>query len=78
MIDGAATPLVVSDETWETKPGPITFNGVYGGEDHDARLEEHGWDIAPFKPSGTDTWQAAVKANKGTWLRAQATASAAG
>ena len=53
---------------------PITFNGVYGGEDHDARLEEAGWDIAPF-PRAADAanaWQPAVKANgPGCTLRPQ-------
>ena len=32
--------LLVSDESWKTANGPITFSCVYGGEDYDARLEE--------------------------------------
>ena len=50
---------------WSTSPGPITFNGVYGGEDMDARLVTPGWDVAPFAPglnnnsSGATGWQPA-------------------
>jgi alpha-L-rhamnosidase len=32
--------MLVSDESWKTASGPITFSCVYGGEDYDARLEE--------------------------------------
>lgn len=31
---------IVTDHTWQTAPGPITFSCIYGGEDYDARLEE--------------------------------------
>ena len=34
---------VVSDGTWRTIPSPVTFSSIYGGEDHDARLEQPGW-----------------------------------
>ncbi|HHV12029.1 MAG TPA: family 78 glycoside hydrolase catalytic domain [Clostridiales bacterium] len=34
---------VISDRNWMTKPGPITFSSMYGGEDYDARLEIPGW-----------------------------------
>lgn len=37
-----------SDETWKTHSGPITFSSIYGGEDHDARLEQSGWDAPGF------------------------------
>jgi hypothetical protein len=30
---------IVSDDSWKTASGPITFSCVYGGEDYDARLE---------------------------------------
>ena len=29
---------VVTDESWELLPSPITFNSIYGGESYDARL----------------------------------------
>ncbi|WP_213981027.1 family 78 glycoside hydrolase catalytic domain [Sphingomonas sp. dw_22] len=38
--------LIVSDESWVTRPGPITFSSIYGGEDHDARREIANWDRA--------------------------------
>lgn len=36
--------LVSSDEAWSTRPGPIVFSSIFGGEDHDARREIAGWD----------------------------------
>jgi hypothetical protein len=42
---------VVSDETWKTHAGPITFSSTYGGEDYDARREMNGWDHAGFDDS---------------------------
>ena len=32
---------VVSDASWQWALSPITFNSIYGGEDYDARMEEH-------------------------------------
>jgi alpha-L-rhamnosidase len=39
---------VVSDASWKTAAGPVTFSHVYGGEDYDARLESPGWDAPGF------------------------------
>ena len=39
---------VVSDASWKTKAGPITFSSTYGGEDFDARRDIAGWDGASF------------------------------
>lgn len=39
---------IISDETWKATPGPVTFSSIYSGEDHDAALEQQGWDIAGF------------------------------
>jgi alpha-L-rhamnosidase len=39
---------VISDGSWKTKPGPITFSSTYGGEDYDARRDIAGWDGASF------------------------------
>jgi alpha-L-rhamnosidase len=39
---------IVSDGSWKTRPGPITFSSTYGGEDYDARREIDGWDRAGF------------------------------
>ncbi len=33
----------ITDESWKTSEGPITFNNLYGGEDYDARKEIAGW-----------------------------------
>ena len=39
---------IVSDGTWKTSAGPITFSSIYGGEDYDANLEQKGWDTPNF------------------------------
>ena len=51
---------VVSDETWKSSPGPITFSSTYGGEDYDARLESQDWDRANFDDRG---WKAVEVVN---------------
>ena len=43
---------VVSDPTWRTAPGPITFSSIYGGEDYNAGLEQAGWATAAFQDKG--------------------------
>lgn len=39
---------IVSDRSWKTSAGPITFSSIYGGEDYDANLEQKGWDTSSF------------------------------
>lgn len=50
-LDSGETIRITSSPEWEMAPGPIYFSCVYGGEDYDARLEEHGWDMPHFKPA---------------------------
>jgi alpha-L-rhamnosidase len=45
---------LLSDGTWKTRRGPITFSSTYGGEDYDARREAGGWDAAGFDDAGWD------------------------
>jgi alpha-L-rhamnosidase len=40
---------VISDKSWKTASGPLTFSSIYGGEDYDARLAQKGWDTPFFK-----------------------------
>ncbi len=63
--------VVVSDESWRWSESPITFTCIFGGEDHDARLERAGWDSPGFDAAD---WPAAriVEAPAGR-LRAQPT-----
>ncbi|RTQ51613.1 alpha-L-rhamnosidase [Hymenobacter gummosus] len=42
---------VVSDASWQTTAGPVTFSSIYGGEDYDARKEQPGWDAPRFRPA---------------------------
>ncbi len=50
---------IVSDASWKTAPGPVTFSHVYGGEDYDARLDPPGWDRPGFDDRA---WAAVVAA----------------
>ena len=45
--DGS-TQILGTDEIWRTCAGPITFSGIYGGEDYDARLNPAGWELPGF------------------------------
>jgi hypothetical protein len=51
---------VVSDASWKSTDGPLTFSHVYGGEDFDARLEPAGWDNAGFDDQ---KWTPVVQTN---------------
>lgn len=37
------TEKIVTDESWQTVPGPVVRNSVFLGEHYDARLEQSGW-----------------------------------
>jgi len=41
---GGEIQHVVSDAGWQTRPGPILFSSIYGGEDVDGRFDLPGWD----------------------------------
>lgn len=43
LFEDGSEGFVVTDAAWTTRPGPITFSSIYGGEDFDARLEPKGW-----------------------------------
>ena len=51
---------IVTDDTWLTKPSPITMTGVYDGEVYDARLETPLWAEVGADESG---WQPVMLAN---------------
>ena len=55
--DDGSSETIVSNETWKTSTGPITYDSIYGGESYDARLERSGWDTASFDDSA---WQPAL------------------
>jgi alpha-L-rhamnosidase len=54
--DGAVE-YVGTDPSWRVHAGPVTYSSIYGGEDHDARLEPRGWDTPAFDDRG---WSGAV------------------
>ncbi|MBC8001828.1 MAG: family 78 glycoside hydrolase catalytic domain, partial [Opitutaceae bacterium] len=65
--------VISTDSQWRTTSGPITFSGVFGGEDHDARLDPAGWKQAGFNDSA---WSpATVATGPGGVLRGQSHAA---
>jgi alpha-L-rhamnosidase len=64
---------VVTDETWKTHAGPITFSSIYGGEDFDARLVQAGWNKPGFADS--DWTPAVVFTGESGILRGQSRAA---
>jgi alpha-L-rhamnosidase len=66
--NGSAT-TIMTDSSWTTTPGPITFSSIYGGEDYDAQQDHAGWDLPGYAPTG---WQQAIEvASPGGVLVAQ-------
>lgn len=60
---------IISDDSWKTSYGPITYSNVFGGEDYDARKEKDGWDSPDYNDS---EWVNAIIAGaSGGILRAQ-------
>ncbi|MEL0456057.1 glycoside hydrolase family 78 protein [Flavobacteriaceae bacterium SZ-1-7] len=68
-FDDGSEDLIQSDESWTYSDSPITYNGMFGGEDYDANLEQIGWNKPNFSNSN---WQPVVvqEAPKGE-LKAQ-------
>jgi len=66
--DGSVSNLI-SDESWKTAPGPITFTSIYGGEDYNANLEQPGWNTGNFNDA---KWQNAITVTGSPQLNAQA------
>jgi alpha-L-rhamnosidase len=61
---------IVSDRSWKSAEGPITFSSIYGGEDYDATKEQSGWD----KPGFDDhQWKSALITSGPLMLHAQKT-----
>jgi len=50
---------IVSDESWKTSAGPITYNDYSNGETYDARSEKTGWSAPGYNDS---SWSNAQKA----------------
>lgn len=55
--EDGTTGAVVSDDSWLTASSPVTFTSIYGGEDYDATLDQHGWSSPGFDAGN---WQKAV------------------
>ena len=66
--DDGSSDEVVSDETWKTFEGPITFSSIYGGEDYHATLEQDGWNTTHFSD---DFWKEVIVVDGPPVLQAQ-------
>lgn len=59
---------IVSDQSWKTAAGPVTFSSIYGGEDYDATLEQVGWATPKFDDKA---WRPAIAVDGPPELLAQ-------
>jgi hypothetical protein len=62
------TDNLVSDASWKTAPGPVTFTSIYGGEDYNANLKQTGWNTNDFND---DKWRKAIIVDGPPLLNAQ-------
>ena len=62
------TENIISDPSWKTAAGPVTFSSIYGGEDYNANLEQKGWDTPSFNDK---SWKEAVLTDGPPKLEAQ-------
>lgn len=62
------TENIITDESWKTTPGPITFSSIYGGEDYNAALEIKGWDSPGFNDQ---QWNASIPTDGPALITAQ-------
>ena len=49
--DDGSTETIVTDSSWKSHPSPILFSDFMLGENHDARRELKGWDMAGLDES---------------------------
>ena len=52
VYEDGSSQVVVTDESWSTRTGPIPSNDLLMGESHDAREELIGWSQVECDPSG--------------------------
>lgn len=62
------TEDIVSDSSWKTSAGPVTFSSIYSGEDYDARRDQPGWDNSHFADR---SWKPALLVDGPPALEAQ-------
>lgn len=51
QYEDGTNQIIVSDEGWKAKTGPLVLNSIYDGETYDARLEMPGWSSPGFDDS---------------------------
>ena len=51
IYDDGSEEIIISDYTWKTSSGAITFNSIFTAEHHDARKEQPGWNKPNFDDS---------------------------
>lgn len=61
----AADPVLVTDASWLTSPGPITYNSLYNGEMYDGRIATavEGWSTPTFPTAKLEGWLPATNAS---------------
>jgi alpha-L-rhamnosidase len=57
QYEDGSNEKIITDESWQTAPGPVTSNNVYLGEKYDARLEQKNWNNSGIDKS---MWKNAI------------------
>ncbi len=60
--DDGSVESIFTDNSWKMADSPVTFSCIYGGQDHDARLEKEGFSNPEYKEN--KCWSSAVKVPK--------------
>lgn len=60
---------IISDKSWKTAAGPVTFSSIYGGEDYNANMEQAGWDTPGFNDGN---WKSVIITDGPPILNSQA------
>lgn len=62
---------VITDTSWKTASGPITYSSIYGGEDFDARIFDKNWASEDYDDSN---WNYSMTTNYNAELKSQQSA----
>lgn len=60
LYNDGSSERFISDNSWTTQAGPVTYSSIYGGEDFAAGALAAGWDRPGFQERG---WQTALEVN---------------
>lgn len=64
VYEDGSTETIISDESWKSSTGAITYAEIYHGETIDARLEKNGWSTPGYNDAAWSPVKAAAYSNE--------------